>query len=54
MPHSICAVGRRTPATGRVPHDERLILKVLTKLYFWDKLPDNRGGVDLPGDFRTS
>ncbi len=47
MPHSICAVGRRTPATGRVPHDERLILKVLTKLYFWDKLPDNRGGVTL-------
>jgi hypothetical protein len=47
MPHSICAVSRRPAATRRVPHEERLILKVVTKLYFWDKLPDNRGGVTL-------
>ena len=26
MPHSICAVSHRTPATRRMPHEERLIL----------------------------
>jgi hypothetical protein len=24
MPHSICAVSRRAPATRRMPHEERL------------------------------
>ena len=47
MPHSIYAVGRRTPATRRGPLEERLILRVVTALYFWDNVPDIRGYVTL-------
>jgi hypothetical protein len=47
MPHSICTVSRRAPATRHVPHEERLILQFATMLYFRDNLPDNRGDCDL-------
>lgn len=47
MPHSIYAVDRRTPATRCGPLEERLILRVVTALYFWDNVPHNRGYVTL-------
>ena len=47
MPHSICTVSRRPPATKCVPHEERLILQVAHHAVLLDNLPDNRRGVTL-------